>query len=522
MPFFDFHCHPGMKSRMAAKGQEPSPWTAITVQLEILHSIRINISPLFADSLNSQASLYQLSQGGVNLIGLIVHSIEKHVAAGLLELSIVKNGRILQLDPVKLQAQAAGDHYYSIALEEIQGLIDNANPPASLNTPAGTTLKFIRSMNEYNKNDPNTIHALLILEGSQNLFDNPDAPDAPQQFIKNLDELSSRFRLFAMNLCHFQQQPVANHAFGMQVLNNIVPFYPTGKGITDWGFTVIRELYKRGILVDVKHLGLHSRQELYRMRMEEQIKLPLICSHAGVTGVSTMDRLKYIYHEPPQDEGTVWKIFNLKKRGHVKDTAYDMTSLNLYDEDIEEIIISGGVIGISLDQRIIGFPADIPLRSAVEVYPTDLDYISKNETIDFFGPVPPGNCLPRPEDDEVLDYEDAENQNLADTNDLHARYFLNQILHILFVAKNSQRGIALADGVKSICIGSDLDGLVNPIDCCVSTADYAGFKNQLLAIMGKKGFWADAGFSSAEVDNNVLIDGIFFNNAEAFLQKNFI
>ena len=117
MPFFDFHCHPGMKSRLAAKGQEPSPWTPITVQLELLHSMRldINISPLFTDSLDSQASLQQLWQGGVNLIGLVIHSIEKHVAQGLLSLNIVKNGRILQLDPVKLQANVSGDQYYSIA-----------------------------------------------------------------------------------------------------------------------------------------------------------------------------------------------------------------------------------------------------------------------------------------------------------------------------------------------------------------------------------------------------------------------
>ncbi len=34
--------------------------------------------------------------------------------------------------------------------------------------------------------------------------------------------------------------------------------------------------------------------------------------------------------------------------GHVKDTAYNMISLNLYDEDIEEIIISGGMMAFHL------------------------------------------------------------------------------------------------------------------------------------------------------------------------------
>jgi len=523
MPFFDFHCHPGMKSRLAPKGQEPSPWVSIKVQLEIWKSIRVNISPAFADALDSQASLHQLWEGSVNLIGLIIHSIEKHVAAGLLELGIVRDGAILQLDPEKIAASAKGDHYYKIAKTEIQGLVDNATPPESMGLPEGVKLKFIRSMNEYDRNDPNTIHALLILEGSQNLFNDPDAPDAKEQFFKNLDDLTTNFRLFAMNLCHFQQQPIANHAFAMQVLNNILPFYPKERGITEWGFEVIRELYRRGILVDLKHLGHFSRKELYRMRAEEGIELPLICSHAGVTGISEMDKLQYIYRESPKDEGPVWKINCLKKWGHVKDTAYNMISLNLYDEDIEQIIISGGMIGISLDQRIIGFPGDEPILYKQGILPTDLDYISKKEADVFFGPQSPASFPPAAEDNEVvMNADDAVNQNSGFTEELHALYFLNQVLHVLWVAKKSKRGIKLKDALRLICIGSDLDGLVNPIDCCMTTADYADFKNKLLKIMSKKSFWRGTGFAFGEIDSASLLDNIFFNNAEAFLMKHYI
>ncbi|HTL07981.1 MAG TPA: membrane dipeptidase [Chitinophagaceae bacterium] len=522
MPFFDFHCHPGMKSRLAPEGKEPSPWISIKVQLEVWKSIRINISPAFADALDSQASLHQLWEGSVNLIGLIVHSIEEHVAQGLLEMGIVDSGAILQLDPGKLAASARGNQYYKIATKEIEGLTTHAQPPSSMGLPPGTQLKFIRSMREYNKEDLNTIHALLILEGAQNLFDDPHAPDAEEQFFRNLDNLTSRFRLFAMNLCHFQQQPVANHAFAMQVLNNIEPFYPTTRGISSWGFTVIRQLYQRGILVDLKHLGHFSRKELYRLRAEEGIQLPLICSHAGVTGISEMDRLRYFYREAPSRSGPAWKINLLKKWGHVKDTAYNMISLNLYDEDIEEILLSGGMIGISLDQRIIGFPGDEPILYQQGIYPTDLDYISANEADVFFGPTPPASLPPAAEDNEVvMNFDDAARQNAGFTDQLQAMYFLNQVLHILYVAKHSVRGIGLADGLRSICIGSDLDGLVNPIDCCMSTADYADFKDRLLSIMQRKSFWRGTGFSSSEIDSAALLDGLFFSNAEAFLLQHY-
>jgi hypothetical protein len=113
------------------------------------------------------------------------------------------------------------------------------------------------------------------------------------------------------------------------------------------------------------------------------------------------------------------------------------------------------------------------------------------------------------------------NQNEGFTEDLHARYFLNQVLHILFVAKNNSGTLTVEDATKRICIGSDLDGLVNPIDCCMSVPGYDGFKQQLLAMMRKKSFWKGTGFSFREIDPSSLLDGIFFNNAVAFLNENY-
>ncbi len=526
MPFFDFHVHPGMKCRLAPQGQEPSPWQNITVQAEILKSIKINISPMFSDSLDSQASLQQLWKGGVNLFGLVIHSIESKLSQQLLKKSIVSSGQVLQLDPNVLQRMAKGDSYFTIAKEELQRLIDNKLPPQSMGLPQGTQLKFIQSMQEYDRNDANVLHALLILEGSQNLFNDYNSPSFKEDFINNLNELSNQFRIFAINPCHFQQQPIATQAFAIQFLEN-APFYPLERGITDWGVEAIKAIYNKGIFVDIKHMGWYSRQELYRIRQVNGIGLPLICSHAGVTGISNMDRLKYFYDQPPLNEGdnenAVWMVRYLKKWGHVGETAFNMTSLNLYDEDIEEVLISGGMIGISLDQRIIGFPADEPLLYQETIQPTDLDYISKKEAGAFFGPVDPAQCPPREEDNnDVMFYDDAENQNQDDTVSLHALYFLNQVVHILSVAKNSKRGLTTADALKSICIGSDLDGLVNPIDCCTDTTQYPDFKDRLLRAMNKRGFWKGTGFTNSEIDTAALLDGIFFKNAEAFLLKYYV
>lgn len=528
MPFFDFHVHPGMKPRLAASGSEPNPWKPLVVQGEILGLIKLRISPLFADSLDSQASLQQLHKGKVNLIGLILYSLESKVASELLRKSIIKNGDVLQLDPGKLKLSSAGNNYFGMVKAELDHLIRHANAPAELGLPAGSQLKIIRSMSEYNESDTNTIHAILIMEGSQNLFDNQDAADFKEQFFRNLNDFTSRFRLFAMNLCHFQQQPIANQAFAMQFLDK-EHFIPIGRGITDWGRTVVLDLYNRGILVDTKHMGLHTRRDLYRIRAGEGITLPLICSHAGLTGISWDERFNYLHHEPPQEEAKGWRLEFLKKWGMVGNTAFNLSTLNLYDEDIVQVLASGGMIGISLDQRIIGFPDEelIQMGANADKPPFDVDYISKQEADVFFGMGRnPATIPPRELDnDEVMFAEDGIRHIeglFMDMDDLHALYFLNQVLHILKVAKNNQGGLTLDLAMKSICIGSDLDGLVNAIDCCKTAVDFGRFKNQLLDIMSKKSFWKETDFAFGEINSQVLLDGIFHKNAVAFLNKHFV
>ena len=81
----------------------------------------------------------------------------------------------------------------------------------------------------------------------------------------------------------------------------------------------------------------------------------------------------------------------------------------------------------------------------------------------------------------------------------------------------------MQDAMSAICIGSDLDGLVNPIDCCTDTTQYADFKNQLQTMMSTKSFWKNVdGFSFGQVNTVALLEGLFFTNAEAFLKKNFV
>ena len=48
------------------------------------------------------------------------------------------------------------------------------------------------------------------------------------------------------------------------------------------------------------------------------------------------------------------KVSYKKPKGHVEGTLFNPISINLYNEDIKEIIQSNGLMGLILDERILG------------------------------------------------------------------------------------------------------------------------------------------------------------------------
>lgn len=71
---------------------------------------------------------------------------------------------------------------------------------------------------------------------------------------------------------------------------------------------------------------------------------------------------------------------------------------------------------------------------------------------------------------------------------------------------------------QRICIGSDFDGMINPIDCCKNVTEFNSFKSYLLE-----------NFEDWETESSVtisdfitpqrLLDNIFYQNAVDFLAE---
>lgn len=106
----------------------------------------------------------------------------------------------------------------------------------------------------------------------------------------------------------------------------------------------------RRILIDVKHMSAASRQDYYKRiirahnRKPENVlsKIPVIASHVGYAGIDSLDTLIQNAHRGKEADD-----FQVRR--------FKAWNINLCDEDIIEIHHSGGLIGIALDQHLLGF-----------------------------------------------------------------------------------------------------------------------------------------------------------------------
>ncbi|MBK8609546.1 MAG: membrane dipeptidase [Chitinophagaceae bacterium] len=506
MPFFDFHCHPGLKPQFSDPGLKNSVWDNIKAKLTITGNLTIGINKLFNEVLDSQANCSQLLEADVKMFGLVLHAPEQNIATTLGDQGIVDRGRVELINKDRLNYIATGKHAFELINEELNWLL-HSTPPADT-----YKIKLLKQPADFYETEANTIFGGLIIEGLHCFFDDPDAPDAKKTYLKNFRKFTKKYSVLAINVCHMQQNLFCNHAHGIQFFNPSL-FYPIGNSITDFGKEMIELMTQKNILVDIKHMSLKARLELYRTHKDpDEINTylqPLICTHAGTTGLSIADRCTYLY-KVPEDKGPAFEVVYLKPASrHFEKTYHNCSSINLYDEDIENILLSGGIIGLSFDQRILGFADETGLPGLT--VPHDVEYVSELEAAFFFGSQPA--ALPVwPDDTNVWSAEDFEDLDQSLYIETQRRFLANNIIHILWVA-GKNKSIKITDAVKQICIGTDFDGLINAIDCCKTAIGLADLKKDIRHDMLK----ALQNIEADELEVDELLDNIFYRNGRDFM-----
>jgi microsomal dipeptidase-like Zn-dependent dipeptidase len=353
MPFFDFHLHPSLKPQMSRPPAFPSPWEEVKLTFAnpdiitvILKCSGIN------EVVDSQASLPQLIQGNLNLVAIALHPPESNMMADALIKKIAAEEQTTYINIERVNAIATGDIYYTMLKEEL----NNLQTHLQLN---GKQLKIISNMNQYTAADTNTVHAILNVEGPHAFYGKRTGKTKAQviaDFNANFEEFTAQHKIFAMNIAHLQDNDFCNHAFGIQIFKP-KPFFPVKNGITQEGIDLMQRMQAKQILVDIKHTSLFARQQLYGIGLHSQA-WPLVCTHAGLTGIPSSERGRYFLSARSIPDGFL-RVRHHKPTGYLDGTSFNACSINLYDDDVVEIINGGGMIGLSMDQRILGTPDDL-------------------------------------------------------------------------------------------------------------------------------------------------------------------
>jgi len=515
MPFFDFHLHPTMKSLFSDPPQKLSPWDKLDIRM-IPDLLRWCTD--FPYILQSQANLNQLWNNECHLVCIALYAPEKNLIASDLILKQADGSMKAYLNKAKLQNIISGKikSYDLILNDDLVTLLHPEN--------FGVTNKKIvplRKASDYDPNSTDTIYVVFSVEGCHTLSTSASLTSiSKDDVIQNLDDLASKFPVLAINLTHMEQSPLCNHAYGMQFITNDV-FKPTGKGLSINGAAIVKHCYEKKIMVDVKHMSLTARQQLYNMRRSAEflpINQPLICTHAGFAGISMADIPDYIYDKRTMSSkgccllylGKPWLNCSRPR------PSFNPSSINLFDEDIIEISKSGGMIGLSMDKRILGYadPEGTQLANQ-DTYPLETEYISLKEQTLYFSKDTYGEAFNNETCIENTEVEEAGPVNPR-LGEYHLKHFMAHVIHLIKVAQKA--GLDVNQVLTQVCIGSDFDGVINPIWICDTTDELVYFREKFeksfVAFAADCGTALPAGF-------NILTfsEQLFYKNGKEFVLK---
>lgn len=225
--------------------------------------------------------------------------------------------------------------------------------------------------------DPYKIAVVLNIEGGHSLghsLENEDVSHTlsyEQFYMTNLDRIKGikplrdcaadmmEYPVLSMNLNHFFWNGLSGHARTFSGLQTFVFGGTKGVGepITPLGEKVIKRMLDRSegrrILVDVKHMSIPARKWYYNyletLRAEGDT-VGIISSHSTVAGISW------------EDEAYLAK----DKKGKNKKSYLNLWNISLCDEDVRQIHLSKGIVGIMLDKyRLVGEEGKKLLKDAI-------------------------------------------------------------------------------------------------------------------------------------------------------------
>jgi microsomal dipeptidase-like Zn-dependent dipeptidase len=526
MRYFDFHAHVILKQLFSEE---------LNVDVRVEPGEVKTIVKLCTDLpeiIKSQSHHGQLANFSDEvIIGVVLYACESNLASEVKPLgNLLKPASAHKMSTDLLTKIAKNDITY------FDDFIMKRNLPLYLNSPMSFNILGKQSFDgDLPKNRVNiffTIEGCHSLVSKVNHISRPDSVYDPVEILSNLDVLLNDVKIpvVSVNLTHMQQSSLCNHAFGIQ-LTKIDPFIPKEAGMTDDGRTVAQGLFNRSICVDVKHMSYKSRLDL-RTEIDAgrySNVQPLVCTHAGFTGIPFTRYTDFIREK--QDFGANHFYLELAKTMQVENEpfrpgapGFNMTTINLFDEEIEWMVKNNGVIGLCFDRRILGYvdkndtkPKGVHEESALYV---DKEYmtIAEWKSLGLDGkPLGRGigetNCIT---EDDV----EQSSLSVSQRNEFFLNHIFLQLKHYFQVCHNA--GISISTAQKHIAMGADYDGFINPFKNISTVNELPKLKEQIIKhFKNYLSSLKDSRQWESQLNVQDFVEDFFYNNGLEFIKAQF-
>ena len=502
----DIHLHPNMKPFNSGY---PSPDATKNMFDNYDNPCEIDILHRLADAMDmgvifrSQSNIERLHHGGVMVICISLYPVEK----GFTNVNLAAISPALQfvLKPFNIEEKLV-EGVTGIKIEKVHFIGKELNNYfkelekeyeyvlSQSEIKHGTIrCRFVKNYADLKnvlQNEPDTICMINSIEGAHAFGSGTTAEDQlpvaelKQRFTVNIKKVKSwEYPPFFVTLNHHFWNHLGGHARSLssflgKVMNQENKL---NEGLTEAGKHAIRELLSTGngkrILIDVKHMSAKSRKEFYNLLNTEfsEQNIPIICSHTGI--IEQRETLKRL-------------IVDNADTDSINDATYlHNWSINICREDVETIYHSKGLIGIQLDEKRMG------------------GGISKHK---------------------IYAKRKLWNNGVF-TSVAYADYkkeYLKVLMANIFEVVRKIKSVQAWD---IICIGSDMDGIINPMDMYSDCSEMETLKQDVIRFLTDKTPIEDVNLQSSfmkgymyELTPEEIADKIFFKNVDDFLSRNFV
>lgn len=489
--FADIHCHPTLFPYSRKRGGGNLIETSIWFQDKTKIKNRNTSLPRF-----SQTDLTSLSKGNVKLVFAALYPIEQNwfsnssIRKTIGQLAQIvthfSQRRISQIQSNKYNYLDELLYEYYFLLKQIR-IKKDIFKDEQLKTVQAIIPKNIEEFEKY-INDDDSIIIIPTIEGMHSLINgnNIDLEDiSSKEIIESIKMIKNLiFPPLFITFAHHFYNGLSGHTKSLNPQNKLQSFmfklvdqtYKINEDINEVGKDAILNLLSIGkfkdcgrrILIDAKHMSIPSRRTFYKIITDHNTNnpddiIPIIHSHTAYSGFDSLETLE--------------QIFDLDQQFYNDSYLFNPSTINLADEEVRIVFESGGLIGISLEEKLIS--GKITLDQAKKKF-------DKNAT------------------DEMRLY--------------WAKQILRNILGMIN-AVIEQEDIKNKEKIWDIfAIGSDFDGFIDPVDAFVTSEEFSSLEHFLYLALEKHRNFERINFGLTAEE---IIKKIMFQNAIDFIKKHY-